>query len=59
MAEERKETWTGVGPVIITPTQDESARSGETLMRIAYGSRDTATSAQVYSTICSCVYRRP
>ena len=37
MAEERKETWTGVGPVIITPTQDESARGGETIMRIAYG----------------------
>jgi hypothetical protein len=37
MADERKEKWTGVGPVIITRAQEESTRSGETIMRIAYG----------------------
>jgi hypothetical protein len=37
MAEERKETSTGVGPVIITGVPQESGRSAEMAMRIAYG----------------------
>jgi len=37
MAEERKESWAGVGPVIITNAPEESGRSAETVMRIAYG----------------------
>ncbi|NUR74496.1 MAG: hypothetical protein HOU81_27115 [Hamadaea sp.] len=38
MAEERKESWAGVGPVIITQVPEESGRSStDTVMRIAYG----------------------
>ncbi|MEV6971009.1 hypothetical protein AB0M47_38495 [Hamadaea sp. NPDC051192] len=38
MAEERKESWAGVGPVIITQAPEVSGRSStDTIMRIAYG----------------------
>ncbi|NUO56252.1 MAG: hypothetical protein HOV71_31055 [Hamadaea sp.] len=38
MAEERKESWAGVGPVIITQAPEAPGRSStDTIMRIAYG----------------------